>query len=106
MTSECFLSERTALITSSSRNLGAATARSLAGHGARVAVHCHESRTAAEELAAELPAAAGGPHIVLSADSTRMDAVRALVEEAARGLGGRVDILVNNTGPFSIRPLA
>jgi NAD(P)-dependent dehydrogenase (short-subunit alcohol dehydrogenase family) len=34
-----------------------------------------------------------------------MDQVRGLVREAATRLGGRLDILVNNTGPFSITPL-
>jgi NAD(P)-dependent dehydrogenase (short-subunit alcohol dehydrogenase family) len=103
---EGILSGRTALVTSSSRNLGAEIARSLAGHGARVAIHSHESRDAAERLVSELERSGAGEHVVLGADSTRMEAVRGLVREAATRLGGRIDILINNTGPFSITPLA
>lgn len=99
------LADRTALVTSSSRNLGAAIARSLAEHGARVAIHYHSSREAAERLASDLTRATGAEHVVVTADSTRMDQLRGLVREAGTRLGGRVDILVNNTGPFSITPL-
>ena len=96
------LAGRTALVTASSRNLGAAIARTLAGRGARVAVHYHASRAAAEELAAAL----GPETVVVGGDAADAGAVRALVREAAAGLGGRVDVLVNNAGPFAIAPFA
>src|SRR6202035_3427332 len=77
-----------ALVTGGASGIGLATARLLAGRGARVAV-----------LDRVKPEAAGdddGLHPVL-ADVTDDAAVRAAVAQAGRALGG-LDILVNNAG--------
>jgi 2-keto-3-deoxy-L-fuconate dehydrogenase len=74
-----------ALVTGGASGIGLATARLLAGRGAGVAVLDRQGRDAAEGL------------LVLEADVTDDDAVRAAVERAARELGG-FDILVNNAG--------
>jgi NAD(P)-dependent dehydrogenase (short-subunit alcohol dehydrogenase family) len=97
------LDGRTALVTGASRNLGATIAERLAAAGARVAVNYNRSRAEAERVAAGL---AGAGHAVLQADVLQPDGVLRLVEAANEALDGRVDMLVNNAGPFSMTPFS
>jgi 3-oxoacyl-[acyl-carrier protein] reductase len=90
---------RAVLVTGSSRGLGRAIARRFAASGDRVAVHHRDSAVAAEELRAALP---GSGHVVVRADMADPEAVRAMVDRAADGLGG-LDVLVNNAGVFGGR---
>ncbi len=103
--SEEYLRGKTALVTGSSRNLGAAIARELATRGARVVVTFHESRPAAEALIAELRSVTGVDHLLVSGDVTTGAGARALADEAI-SKAGRIDVLVNNTGPFSMDSFA
>src|SRR6266702_1104964 len=82
-----------ALVTGGASGIGLATARLLAGRGARVAVMDRD------DLPADAGVGAGGGAGVRAfrADVTRDDAVRAAVGAAAQALGG-IDILVNNAG--------
>lgn len=98
------LQGKTALVTGSSRNLGAVIAERLASYGATVAVNYHISEEPARALVARLRAETGREHVALPGDMARPDDVRALVEGALDALGGRVDVLVNNAGPFSMTP--
>jgi 3-oxoacyl-[acyl-carrier protein] reductase len=82
------------LVTGASGGIGAATVRAFAGEGARVAVHYHTNRAAAEELAAEVGGAA------LAADLTREEEADALVP-AARDALGRLDVCVANAGVWA-----
>jgi gluconate 5-dehydrogenase len=81
------LTGRTALVTGSTRGLGLAIARALAGSGARVAVNGRSPEVCAS-VAAELPGAVAAPF-----DVTDEGAVAAAAERL-----GPVDILVNNAG--------
>jgi NAD(P)-dependent dehydrogenase (short-subunit alcohol dehydrogenase family) len=99
-----FLDGKTALVTGASRNLGAVIAERLADHGAAVAVNYHASAEAAEELVERLRRANDREHVAIQADVTSSAEIRGLVETAAEALGGRVDVLVNNAGPFSMTP--
>ena len=76
-------------------------AREFAAAGDRVAVHYGASRDAAEEVRASL---AGEGHVLVGADLADPEAVRAMVAEAAAGLGG-LDVLVNNAGVFTPHPI-
>ena len=106
MTQALPLAGRRALITGSSRNLGPEIARSLARRGATTVVTYHRSQAAAEELVDTLRRETGLPHAAVPADLSRADAAEAMVDAAEEALGGAVEILVNNHGPFSMTPFA
>ena len=79
------------LVTGASGGIGSATARAFAAEGARVGVHYHRNREAAESLAAEI----GG--VALQADLRQERDADALVPEAVAALG-RLDACVANAG--------
>ncbi len=90
------LQGKIAIVTGSSRGIGAAIARELAAQGATVVVNHRNSAEQAEAVAAEI-AAAGGQAAVIGADvSSFADAQRLIKETVDRF--GRLDILVNNAG--------
>ena len=99
------LRDRRALVTGSSRNLGAEIARSLARRGAVVAVTYHESGAEAAALIAELRAMTGIEHHAVQADLSDPDRVAGMVDAAGELMGGPLEILVNNHGPFAMDPL-
>jgi NAD(P)-dependent dehydrogenase (short-subunit alcohol dehydrogenase family) len=77
-------------------------ARAFAAAGDRIAVHYRQNAALAEEVAEALP---GTGHVVVGADLRDPEAVRAMVDAAAEGLGG-IDVLVNNAGVFEPHPIA
>ncbi|MEV4826185.1 SDR family oxidoreductase [Micromonospora sp. NPDC049274] len=93
------MTDRAVLVTGSSRGIGRAVVEAFAAGGDRVAIHHRDSADAAEELRARLP---GSGHVVVRADLTDPDAVRAMVDRAAELLGG-LDVLVNNAGVYGDR---
>jgi 3-oxoacyl-[acyl-carrier protein] reductase len=88
--------EKAVLVTGASRGIGRVVAQQFAQRGARVAVHYHQNRAAADDTLASLP---GGPHVILQADMRDPAAVEKLVEEFVAKMG-RIDILVNNAGIY------
>lgn len=85
---------RVALVTGSSRGIGAAVAIAIAKTGADVAVNYHERADAANAVCGEI-AEMGRKAIAVQADVSVAAEVRRIVAEVEANLG-RIDILVNN----------
>jgi NAD(P)-dependent dehydrogenase (short-subunit alcohol dehydrogenase family) len=93
------LSGRVALVTGSSRGLGAATARRLAAMGASVIVTYRKQREEAEAVAGAIEEA-GGQARVVHLDLGELDSIDGLFD----GLDA-LDILVANAAATSLKPL-
>lgn len=92
---------KTVLVTGSSKGVGAATARVFAEAGARVCVHYKGDTAGAKTVLASLP---GAGHTLLQADLSNPKEAKRLVDSAAMKLG-RLDVLVNNAGIFRPHPV-
>jgi len=92
------LQGKRALVTGSSRGIGAAIAKRLAADGADVAITYEKSAERARAVVADIEAL-GRRAVAIQADSADPVAVRGAVDHAAQTLGG-LDILVNNAGIF------
>jgi gluconate 5-dehydrogenase len=99
MTANFDLSGRVALVTGSSRGLGWAIARGLAGAGARVLLHGRDA-VGLRRRVGELPGVAGSLAFDVSDTAATRDAFAQIKAEH-----GRLDILVNNAGVIPRKPL-
>ncbi|HEX9997772.1 MAG TPA: 3-oxoacyl-ACP reductase family protein [Abditibacterium sp.] len=93
------LSNKIALVTGSSRGIGASIALTLARAGADVALHFHQNEAAAREIEAQI-VALGRRALVLQADLRDSSEIEALWTQSETQLGP-IDILVNNAGALS-----
>lgn len=89
---------KAALVTGGGRRIGRALALGLAADGYAVAVHCHRSRAAAEEVV-ETIRGNGGVAAAFEADLADEAAVQGLLPRAEKALGP-IGVLVNNAGVF------
>lgn len=97
------LLDKVAIITGSSRGIGAATARLLSCEGAKVAVNYVKHEEAGQKVLRDIRAT-GNKAILIQADVTVEADVKELVERTEEELGP-VDILVNNANmSFPIKP--
>jgi len=96
------LAGKAAIVTGSARNIGRATALTLAADGAAIVVNAVQDRKAAEKVAGEVEAA-GARAIVEMADVTDRKAVDRMVQAAVKAFGG-VDILVCNASQRGQKP--
>lgn len=96
--------KRAAIVTGSSRGIGAAVAERLARDGCAVVINYSGEVAPAEELAAKIEAA-GGRAITCKADVADAAAVAAMFDAACQAFGG-VDVLVNNAGTMKLAPIA
>jgi 3-oxoacyl-[acyl-carrier protein] reductase len=87
---------KVALVTGSSRGIGAATALRLAQDGFAVTVNCEKNHGLAAGVVAEIEKQ-GGRAIWVQADVSDAAAVRRLFDETERAFGG-VDVVVSNAG--------
>ncbi|HEX2117110.1 MAG TPA: SDR family NAD(P)-dependent oxidoreductase, partial [Alphaproteobacteria bacterium] len=93
---------RVALVTGSSRGIGAATAKRLARDGYAITVNCVVNRDLAAGVVGEIEAA-GGRAIWMQADVSDPTAVRALFDATEDAFGG-VDVVVSNAGIMRLAP--
>jgi 3-oxoacyl-[acyl-carrier protein] reductase len=104
MTSGTELAGKVALVTGGGRNIGRATARSLAAGGAAVMVNANTSLAEVEQTVAMIKDAGGRAALQLG-DVTDAGAVAALVDAVVREFG-RLDFLVNNAALRAETPFA
>jgi 3-oxoacyl-[acyl-carrier protein] reductase len=95
------LQDRVALVTGSSRGIGAAIATTFAAHGASVALHGRD-RSALQAVRTRIERA-GGRAIEVSGDVTRFDDLEAMRLDIERELGP-IDLLVANAGGNPVPP--
>lgn len=98
------LRNKVAIITGSSRGIGAEIARTLASAGAKVVINYVGNQDAAEAVCAAI-AKAGGESLAVRADVSHSTEVRKLFDAAIERFN-RVDILVNNAGVLLSRKIA
>lgn len=97
---------KTALVTGSSRGIGAAIAQRLAAEGADVAVTASQTGPKSgytgslEETVARIERA-GGRAVAIACDLSDGDARADLIERAVEAVGAPIDILVNNAAAAS-----
>lgn len=96
------LKGKTALVTGSSRGLGAGIALALAEAGAQVALHGSQSVPPTTQ---KLIAKTGARYVALSADVSDESACSRLIEQVVAEFGA-IDILVNNAGTIRRAPAA
>jgi len=96
------LDHTVALVTGASSGIGAATAASLSGLGAQVALVARRADRL-QELAAQITAD-GGIATVITADVTKRAEAERAVDQTVSDLG-RLDILVNNAGVMLLGPV-
>ncbi len=94
--------KKSAIVTGASRGIGRAVATRLARDGFAVAVNYAGNATKAEEVVAEIKAAAGRQVIAVQADVANAVDVERLFKEAVDTFGG-VNVVVNCAG---IMPLS
>lgn len=88
--------KKTALITGSSRGIGASIAENFAGKNYNVVVNYNSSKNEAMELLEKIRSF-GGSAIALKANVSDFEEAKFLVEKSEEEFGG-IDILVNNAG--------
>ncbi len=102
---EKILQNKVALVTGSYRNLGAVTAETLACYGASVILNdldLPEIVENGEEVLKRIKSF-GVEAMLLPADLSKSNQVREMCQSAVKAFG-KVDILINNAGPFSMDP--
>lgn len=95
---------KAAIVTGSSRGIGAAVVQRLARDGFSVVINYSGKADAANVLVEKI-VAADGKAIAFKADVRKPDEMAALFDQTTQTFGG-VDVLVNNAGIMTLAPLA
>ena len=97
------LTNKVAVVTGSSKGIGAGIAKGLAAEGAAVVVNYSSSKEGAERVVTEIKAK-GGKAIAVQGDISKAKDVQRLFAETRKAFG-RLDVLVNNAGVYEFAPL-
>ena len=98
------LKGRVAVVTGSTSGIGQAIAEVFAREGASIVLNGFGDKAQIEALRAKLEKDSGAKAIYDGADMSKPREIAAMIERAARELGG-VDILVNNAGIQHVAPV-
>ena len=90
---------RAAIITGSATGLGVRTAVELALHGVSIGINYVQSKSEAEDLAAYLRSHFNVKAVTIQGNVAKSTEAGSVVKQFIREFG-RVDILINNAGPF------
>ncbi|MDB5294749.1 MAG: short chain dehydrogenase family protein, partial [Phycisphaerales bacterium] len=97
------LTGKVAVVTGSSKGIGAAIAKSLAAAGAAVVVNYASSRAGADAVVAAI-VGAGGRAVAAGGDVSKPAEAQGIIDAAVEQFG-RLDILVNNSGLYEFAPI-
>src|SRR5882672_3734618 len=97
------LEGKVAIVTGSSKGIGAAIARHMADEGAAVVVNYASSKEGADRVVAAITGK-GGRAIAVQANVAKQAEIERLFAETKKAFG-RLDILVNNAGIYEFSPL-
>tara|TARA_R110002020_G_scaffold117986_1_gene269722 strand:- start:135610 stop:136362 length:753 start_codon:yes stop_codon:yes gene_type:complete len=100
---ELRLKGKVAMVTGSSKGIGAAIAKAYAKEGAKVVVNYSSSKGHADKVVAEI-VQNGGTAIAVRADVSKSEDIERLFTETKKAYG-QLHILVNNAGVFKIELL-
>ncbi|CAM4427610.1 short chain dehydrogenase [Pedobacter westerhofensis] len=98
------LKDKVAVITGSSKGIGAGIAKEYAKEGAKVVVNYASSKESADRVVAEITRN-GGTAIAVQADISKIADIKRLFEEVNKAYG-KLDILVNNASVWRYEMLA
>ncbi|KAF9003348.1 NAD-P-binding protein [Cyathus striatus] len=99
------LTGKVAIVTGSSRSIGAAIVNKLAEEGAKVVVNYVSSPKSAERVVNAIKATGKGDAVAIKADASTLDGGRFLVDKTIKAFG-KIDILVCNAGFVGNKTLA
>src|SRR6195256_786603 len=97
------LTDKVAVVTGSSKGIGAGIAKGLAAEGAAVVVNYASSKEGSDRVVSEIKAK-GGKAIAIQGDVSKAKDVQRLFAETNKAFG-RLDVLVNNAGVYEFAPL-
>ena len=97
------LKDRVAVVTGSSKGIGAGIAKEFAKEGAKVVVNYSSSKVSADEVVEEITQN-GGTAIAVQADISKLADIKRLFKETKQAFG-KLDILVNNAGVWRFEML-
>ena len=97
------LQGKVALVTGSSRGIGAAIALRLASEGAVIAINYVKDQNAADNIVAKI-GELGSSATAFKANVASAAESKKLIEEVNKKFG-KIDILVNNAGVFEMKPI-
>ncbi len=97
------LQGKVAVVTGSSKGIGASIAKALAAEGAAVVVNYASSKDGAAQVVGQI-VGDGGKAVAVKGDVSKAAEAKGVVDAAIKAFG-RLDVLVNNSGVYEMAPL-